>query len=97
MSLASTGTFASLTSTLMMLGSPRCAAWWCWVGGGERCEGLAKRVGCGAWGGLRRRFSAGASSVCAYHVKRRAAVGVSEAGDGTAGPLLEQLRIVKSG
>ena len=48
MSLASTGTFASLTSTLMMLGSPRCAAWWCWVGGGERREGLAKRVGCGA-------------------------------------------------
>ena len=50
MSLASTGTFASLTSTLMMLGSPRCAAWWCWVGGGERREGLAKRVGCGCLG-----------------------------------------------
>ena len=44
MSLASTGTFASLTSTLMMLGSPRCAAWWCWVGGGERREGLAKKT-----------------------------------------------------
>ena len=59
MSLASTGTFASLTSTLMMLGSPRCAAWWCWVGGGERREGLAKKTGmrwlrvvCG--GGFRR-------------------------------------------
>ena len=59
MSLASTGTHASLTSTLMMLGSPRCAAWWCWVGGGERHEGLAKKTGmrwlrvvCG--GGFRR-------------------------------------------
>ena len=58
MSLASTGTFASLTSTLMMLGSPRCAAWWCWVRGGERYEGLAREwdaglgVVCG--GGFRR-------------------------------------------
>ena len=48
MSLASTGTFASLTSTLMMLGSPRCAACGVGLGAGRGCEGLAKRVGCGA-------------------------------------------------
>jgi hypothetical protein len=59
LSLASTGTFASLTSTLDDARVAALRSLWCWVGGGERCEGLAERTGmrllrvvCG--GGFRR-------------------------------------------
>ena len=58
MSLALTGTFASLTSTLMMLGSPRCAACGVGLGAGRGVRG---------W---RREWDAGLGVVCGGGFRR---------------------------